>query len=228
MRRLLLVDLVALVPLIGLSAPVALAGCDLDFELDFSGPTAHLSSDAGQLTIWGCSSAGLLSCTDSDPSTGRMQVVLDGIRREVPHHIPSDTALFPDRSFQLVAPSPEDPYLWVILNGVEVKVEELPWFDLEAPATVQRAQGSVTLVYQAYPKATVDVVMTSECGAFKAVESFDRLAEDGRVQVPLTNAGFAGECTHDLELTQTLVVPAGNPIGLQISRVEHAAVTSTR
>ncbi|MBL0214546.1 MAG: hypothetical protein IPQ07_11725 [Myxococcales bacterium] len=204
-----------------------LAGCDLDFDFDLSGPEIKLVSDSGRLSIRGCSSAGLLGCDDGSSPAGAMQAYVDGRWQVVPPYMPGGLSLFPDRSFELVVPSPEDPAVWVTLNGVSLRAEELPWFDLEVPAAAQRGQGSVGIVFQQYPKARIHVELMSRCGARQLVELFDPEVKGGRFELPLTNPNLTGTCTHEVSLTQTIQEPNDSAISLRIARLERAPLTSS-
>ena len=208
---------------------IAVSGCDLDLALDFDGPSIGLASDDGTLVISGCASDGLLGCADpQQPPVSRMDVVLDGVRVPVPAHVPAPFELFPSRSMELVTRSPDDPYIVIALGAREVTVEELPWFDLDAPASVHRSEGPVRLVFQAYRDASVELALTSMCGTTPQFQTFPvATGEDGRVDVPMTNPLFHGDCTHEARLTQTLAVANQLGASLSVGRTEHISFTSS-
>src|SRR4051812_24258169 len=120
------------------------AACS-DVDLGPRASVAVASRDF-QVTITGCAEAGLLGCE----VPGTMEAVLDGTTREVPPSEPS----FPlgGRTNELTLPSPEDPDIKLVLDGVGVHVNELPWFELElaGAGAVHRADGPVRLVFDAF------------------------------------------------------------------------------
>jgi len=205
---------------------VSVTGCDLDF-IDFNGRSIKVASDSGRMVVSGCAQDGLLGCGDPPGSVG-MVVVLDGVRQPVPAHVPAPLELFPDRGFELVTRSPVDPYFDVGFNLETVRLEELPWFDLDAPGQVDRGAGHVTLVFQGYRGATRKVELASMCGTTPLSETFATLAGDGRLDVPLTNPAFHGMCTHDARLTQTILDPSGGQLdaSVEVARTEHVAFSS--
>jgi hypothetical protein len=206
---------------------VSVTGCDLELELDFNGSSIQIASDSGRMVVSGCAHDGLLGCEDPPASVG-MVIVLDGVRQAVPARVPAPLELFPTRGFELVTRSPVDPYFDVGFTGETISVEELPWFDLDAPASVHRGAGDVTLVFQVYPRAARRVELASMCGTTRLLETLTKLAGDGRIDVPLTNPGFHGPCTHDASVTQTISGPSGGQLDatLEVSRTEHASFSS--
>ncbi len=212
---------------IALLSLIALSGCDFDLDLDFSGRSMGLVSDYDKLTVTGCAVDGLLGCEDAPETPGQMDAVIDGVRQSVPRRMPGTFELFPQHSFELTVPTPESPVVEVALDSTALTIRELPWFDLEAPEEVRRSAGSVQVRYFQFPKAVVQVALTSTCGGSEQFETFDALAEDGRMAIPLTNPAFVGVCTHELRITQTVDPPSDDGIFVETSRVERAVMTSS-
>jgi hypothetical protein len=212
---------------IALLSVLALTGCDFDFDLDFTGRSVGLVSDYDRLTVTGCAVDGLLGCEDSPESFGRMDAVIDGELRPVPRRTPGAFELFPQHSFELTVPSPADPYIGLALDSTALTVEELPWFDLDAPAEVHRAAGAVTVRLSVFPKAAVEVALTSECNGRQQFETVEAVVDGGRMAIPLTNPAFEGACTHEVRVTQTVDPPSDTGIFVATSRIERAMITST-
>lgn len=206
----------------------ALTGCDVDIDLNLTSSSIQLASDSGNLIIGGCANDGFLGCGDGNGRGGHMEVVLDGVVRTVPAYVPKPLELFPTRGFELVVPSPEDPFVEVTINGASVRVEEMPYFEIQWPDAVRRSKGAPTFVFQAFRDARLDVALTSRCGEVEQFQTFAALGgEDGRIQIPLTDPVIQGDCSHEARLTQT--VREDNEIGaiLEVARTEHATFTST-
>ena len=200
-----------------LATAIPLAGC-LDLELDFEGQSVAVATRDFRLTISGCADDGLLGC---GMGAGTMEAVLDGRTHPVPVYEPAPFELFPNRAFELIVPSPEDPDVKVFLNGQGVHVEELPWFELALarPGTPSRAAGPVRLVFDAFRDADVTAALTSQCGTRQSFDPIDAAhIGAGLVEIPVDNPRLEGECTHELRVTQTVSVPNDHDIWLTSAR----------
>ncbi len=221
--------------MIRLAPLLLLAGC-LDFSLDFEQSTIGLHSDSGNLLITGCLSDGLLGCGDQSGSGIRMEVVIDGVRYEVPHR-PPRFEIFPQIGFEWTVKSPKDPYVEAAFGGREwVRVEELPWFDLEVDANgpVRRARGSAPLVFDAFRGATLAVTVETTCADAQfplshrhTREKADTQGENaGRFDLPLTDPAFSGACTHEVAMSQAIVEPNDVDYFVTVSRTVHQTFDS--
>lgn len=203
---------------------VALAGC-LDFDLDFNatGGAYELHSDSGQLVVSACASSGLLGCAGTGQEM--MTFVSDGVSRPIPP-IDLGFALFAAYDHELALASPEDPIVGLVILNKLFRVEELPWFDYNAPETTDRAAG-LDIAFQEYPDATVEVAVTTQCGTFQDFRPAPAPTEKGKAHITFP-AGYPGTCTHDVRVTQTLLVDVPNNLDalVQVARTEHATVTT--
>ncbi len=210
-----------------LIAVLALAGCQVDL-----GPSSSVSiaSSPGTLDIRGCANGNLLSCTTTDQGwVDVMQVGIDHVRFDVPAYKPKPFEWFPDREFQLVVATPEDPVIWVRVNSRATEIGELPWFDIDWAPTVRRADGPIRLAFQVFPEATIGVSVTSRCaGRPEQTRHFEALGgEDGRVDVPF-DTSLVGACVHDAQLSQTIrAVDDKLDAWVEVSRTETLAFTSS-
>jgi hypothetical protein len=224
--------MIRLAPLMLLAA----AGCDFDFELDFNQSEVGLYSSAGGLVITGCSNGGLFGCGDSAETGGRMEVVIDGLRYEVPMRKPGLFDLFPAVGFEWAVKSPENPFVEAAFaGGTWVKIEELPWFDLEVDGpegVVARSGSSVPLVFDAFRGASLSVSVTTTCAGreFPISEHYSRPRAEtagenaGRFDLPLTNAAFVGACTHDVALAQEVYEQNDDDYYVTVGRTVHQLV----
>lgn len=217
-------------------APYLLLGGCIDLSFDFEQSSIGLHSDSGRLLITGCLNDGLFGCGDQPESNIRMEVVIDGLRYEVPHR-PSRFEIFPQVGFEWTVKSPEDPYVEAAFGGGEwVRVKELPWFDLEVDATgpVRRDRASVPLVFDAFRSASLTVVVETTCSGaqFPISERFTREKADtggesvGRFDLPLDNALFSGACTHEIAMNQEIVEPNEVDYFVTVGRTVHQVVDS--
>ena len=212
---------------LALIAVLMLVGCrDVDF-----GPSSSvaIASRPGTLEISGCANGSLLSCSTTDQGwVDKMQVGIDHVRLDVPAYKPQPFEWFPNREFELVVATPEDPIIWVRLNSRATEVSELPWFDIDWAPEVHRSHGPIRLTFQVFPEAEIVVAMTSRCaGRPVGTRSFEALGgEDGRLDLPLES--LVGDCSHDAQLTQTI---RGHDDKLdawvEVSRTETLAFTSS-
>ena len=136
---------------------------------------------------------------------------------------------FPADEFEVTVPSPGDSTIGVGFDGRWVEVDELPWFDIEWSPVVARSAGSLRVTFQAFPDAAVAVDVTSQCGAARPFAHYGEPGGTaGRVDVPLTDPAYAGDCAHELRLTQTIARTShGLDALIQVGRTEILTFSST-
>ncbi len=212
---------------------VALAGCDLDENFDFSlpptPPSAEVDYDGSSLSITACVSPDLFGCK---PPTYRdsLYVIVDG-ETHWASAATDPVTLLGGAELGLTAKVPWTGQFVLALDMVKATIDLPSGFRISTPSAVSRAAGPVPITFDlldSFGDPTVaNMRVDSTCeGGIEHENGYGEVTPDTAEITFDDVAAATGTCSHAVSISEW-VIASDHAVRTTIVRIEVATFTST-